>query len=255
MKNKIKLAVIFILISVLALSAMWMGIKKAGSGSFVNKGNEETFEAAEIIEEEKEKTKEETKDAKDTEKETEKEEVKTTKEYSEPEAVTKDEPLEEAPKVPEEANTADIPQAEFEKENEESFTSVCTVSVRCDAVLGSDDESAQHIVESLPEDGVILSETTVVLSGGESVFDVLEKTLKDKGIHLEFSKAPLFESVYIEGIANLYEFDLGELSGWVYSVNGEFPTFGCSEYIVKNGDKIEFLYTLDRGKDLGVKIN
>lgn len=33
----------------------------------------------------------------------------------------------------------------------------------------------------------------------------------------------MYNSAYIEGINNLYEFDCGELSGWMYKVNGLVP--------------------------------
>jgi hypothetical protein len=56
--------------------------------------------------------------------------------------------------------------------------------------------------------------------------------------------------VYIEGINNLYEFDAGELSGWIYRVNGEVPGFGISQYALKSGDAVEIIYTLDLGRDV-----
>jgi len=62
-------------------------------------------------------------------------------------------------------------------------------------------------------------------------------------IHFEFVKTPAYNSVYIEGIGNLYEFDLGDTSGWLYSVNGIEPRYGCSDYILKNGDRVEFWYS------------
>ena len=74
--------------------------------------------------------------------------------------------------------------------------------------------------------------------------------MKSAKIHLEFSKTPAFNSMYIEGIANIYAFDAGELSGWVYRVNGIVPSYSCSEYIVADGDNIEFIYTCNSGKDI-----
>ena len=61
----------------------------------------------------------------------------------------------------------------------------------------------------------------------------------------------LYNTAYIEGIANLYEFDCGELSGWMYRVNGEFPNVGCSLYKLKDGDTVEWVYTCDLGRDVG----
>lgn len=64
-------------------------------------------------------------------------------------------------------------------------------------------------------------------------------------------KTPVFNSAYIEGIANIYELDCGELSGWMYSVNGSFPNYGCSKYTLTNNDKIEWVYTCNLGIDVG----
>ena len=68
---------------------------------------------------------------------------------------------------------------------------------------------------------------------------------------MEFEDTPMYHSAYIEGIGNLYEFDVGELSGWMYSVNGWFPNYGCSRYQLQNGDVICWVYTCDLGKDVG----
>lgn len=90
-----------------------------------------------------------------------------------------------------------------------------------------------------------------VTKDGDTAFDVLKNSMIKAGIPFEFSKTPAFNSHYIEGIDNVYEFDFGELSGWVYKVNGEFPAYSSSEYKVKAGDEIVFVYTCDLGKDAG----
>lgn len=123
----------------------------------------------------------------------------------------------------------------------------CTLSVRCDTAVGK--KSGKESV--IPTDGVILPEQTVVFHEGESVFNVLLREMKRNKIHLEFVNTPVYNSAYIEGIGNLYEFDCGELSGWMYRVNGWFPNYGCSRYQVKDGDRIEWVYTCDLGKDVG----
>ncbi|MCC8048021.1 MAG: DUF4430 domain-containing protein [Oscillospiraceae bacterium] len=105
--------------------------------------------------------------------------------------------------------------------------------------------------ELVPSDGWILPPTEVTFYEGESVFDVLLRTCTENKIHLEFSETPLYASAYIEGIANLYEFDCGELSGWMYKVNETFPNFGCSRYALSDGDTVSWLYTCDLGADIG----
>lgn len=127
----------------------------------------------------------------------------------------------------------------------------CTLSVRCDTVLEHTDWLDPDKVELVPEDGVILAETTVTFYEGESVFNVLQRELKKAKIHMEFKNTPIYNSAYIEGINNLYEFDCGELSGWMYKVNGWFPNYGCSRYQLKDGDAVEWVYTCDLGVDVG----
>ncbi|MBO4990835.1 MAG: DUF4430 domain-containing protein, partial [Firmicutes bacterium] len=77
------------------------------------------------------------------------------------------------------------------------------------------------------------------------------RELKRAGIHMEFKNTPIYNSAYIEGIQNLYEFDCGELSGWMYKVNDWFPNYGCSRYQLKEGDVIEWVYTCNLGIDVG----
>ena len=103
----------------------------------------------------------------------------------------------------------------------------------------------------VPADGVIFPATEVTFSDGESVYDVLQRVCKANKIHMESSFTPVYNSAYIEGIHNLYEFDVGKLSGWMYAVNGWYPNYGCSRYQVKDGDVVEWRYTCDLGYDLG----
>ena len=122
----------------------------------------------------------------------------------------------------------------------------CSLSVTCETAADKiEDESI------VPENAVIYSNENVVFSDGESVFDVLLREMRENGIHMEFVNTPIYNSAYVEGINNLYEFDCGELSGWMYKVNGVFPNYGCSQYLIQDGDVIEWVYTCDLGKDVG----
>ena len=127
----------------------------------------------------------------------------------------------------------------------------CTLSVRCDTILENIQWLDKEKINLFPKDGVIFAEETVIFYEGESVFNLLVRELKRSKIHVEFENAPIYNSAYIEGIANLYEFDCGELSGWMYKVNGWFPNYGCSRYQLKDGDKVEWVYTCNLGADVG----
>lgn len=129
----------------------------------------------------------------------------------------------------------------------------CTMSVRCDTILKNIAWLDEEKLALVPKDGIIYAEQTVTFYEGESVFNLLVREMKRNKIHLEFENTPIYNSAYIEGIGNLYEFDCGELSGWMYKVNGWFPNYGCSRYQLKEGDMVEWVYTCDLGADVGGK--
>ena len=136
--------------------------------------------------------------------------------------------------------TADGYYGDAWKEKEDPIGWV-TLSIRCDAVAGR----AEHI----PEDGVILAETQLAIAEGDSVYTVLLDAARKYQIQLENDGGAL--SPYISGIAHLYAFDYGDLSGWMYLVNGQSPSVGAGSYILKDGDRVEWVYSLEMGKDLG----
>ena len=141
-----------------------------------------------------------------------------------------------------------------EPENQEvnkGKTYTCTVSIECSTILNNLSELDPDKLELVPSNGVILAPTAVTFYEGESVFDVIQRVCKEYNIHLEFSWTPVYNSAYIEGIHNLYEFDCGALSGWMYRVNGWYPNYGCSRYQLADGEVIEWRYTCDLGKDVG----
>ena len=129
----------------------------------------------------------------------------------------------------------------------------CTLEIRCDVLLNHLDQMTKEKAALVPENGTLLAVTEVEFTGGESVFDVFRKVLREEKLHFEYVDASAYDSVYIEGIGNLYEYDCGPQSGWMYSVNGVFPGLGCSAYTLADGDVIVFRYTCDLGADLGVE--
>ena len=127
----------------------------------------------------------------------------------------------------------------------------CTLEVRCDTLLGKLDQMTPEKAALVPENGILLETLELEFGSGESVFEVFRKTLREEKLHFEYVDASVYDSVYIEGIGNLYEFDCGPQSGWMYSVNDVYPGLGCSAYTLADGDVIVFRYTCDLGADLG----
>lgn len=126
----------------------------------------------------------------------------------------------------------------------------CTLTIECKTILNNKDKLKESKKDFLPSDGVILEKSTISFSKGETVFDVLIRVCKEKNIQIESSYTPGYDNYYVEGIAQIYEKDCGTKSGWMYCVNEVFPNYGCSDYAVKNGDDIKFLYTCDLGSDI-----
>lgn len=142
------------------------------------------------------------------------------------------------------------------QKNAEPKKRTVKISIRVDTLLKHWEklDSSLQSEKYVPKNGIILKTTTYeLLSEKDTVWDVLQRATKEHKIQMEYQGANenIYNSVYIEGINHLYEFSAGELSGWMYKVNGVYPNYGCNQYVLKDGDVIEWNYTVDLGRDLG----
>ncbi|MGN0596071.1 MAG: DUF4430 domain-containing protein [Ruminiclostridium sp.] len=119
------------------------------------------------------------------------------------------------------------------------------LSINCSTVLDNL-ESLDKGLERYVGNGEILPKTEYVLREKDTAYDLLLRAVRYNKIQLEHK-----ENGYIMGINYLYEFSCGELSGWMYRVNGEFPTVSCADYVLSDGDYVEWVYTCDLGRDVG----
>lgn len=138
------------------------------------------------------------------------------------------------------------PSGTSESSREEAY---CTLSITCQVLADDPDSLPKNKRQLIPADGVILGSLDVPITEGESVFDITRRVCMERQIPFEFTLTPVYNTAYIEGIFNLYEFDSGSGSGWVYAVNDVLPGVGCSETKLRNGDRVEWLYTRDLGHD------
>lgn len=125
--------------------------------------------------------------------------------------------------------------------DEKSANGTVTVSIICDTIKDKNNGT-------VPDDGVILEEKEIVIDADDTVYDVLFRACRESNIHLETTGSA--ETLYVEGICNIYEKDYGDLSGWMYFVNGESPPVGCGNYGLSDGDEIVWCYTCELGEDL-----
>jgi hypothetical protein len=121
------------------------------------------------------------------------------------------------------------------------------ITISCSILLDNMDKLDPEKAELVPDDGYILP-TVILDMTGDTVFDALRAVTMLSGIHLDFSETA--GMAYVKGIGNLYEFDAGERSGWIFKVNGEMAAVSASDYIIQPGDIIEWFYSLDWGDDV-----
>lgn len=123
------------------------------------------------------------------------------------------------------------------------------VSINCSSVLNNMDMLESGLESYVPNDGVILKPTYITLNENATAYDALSEACRQNKLQFEYQGTGA--DIYIEGIANLYEFSCGQLSGWEYCVNDVFPSVGCNSCYLQDGDTVKFLYTCDLGADIG----
>ncbi len=148
-------------------------------------------------------------------------------------------------KQPEQEDRQDDP---VQEPVEETKSNTVTMHIRCDTAVKNGMHLESKWAGIVPASGIILDTTEFEIKEGETVFDVLCKARDKYKLHMEYSGAG--SGIYVEGINNLYEFDGGRWSGWMYCVNGWYPNYGCGVYYLQPGDVIEWNYTCDLGCDL-----
>lgn len=143
------------------------------------------------------------------------------------------------------------PQEYYSQKNTGEMT--VTLSVDCSTVLENSEkiDISVNPPEVIPQDGIVIKTRTVKLPAGSDAFDALIAAAREQRVAVDYSGG--IYGVYIKGIGQIYEFGFGELSGWLFKVNGEFPDRSAGEITLKDGDFVEFVYTCDLGGDVGNK--
>ena len=94
--------------------------------------------------------------------------------------------------------------------------------------------SIQFSVDSSNADGSVSYGSAMTLPEGATVYDALAATgLSYTGYG------------YIEEIGGLWEKDFSAKSGWKYYVNGSAPMMSCADYVLKDGDSVQWVYVLN----------
>lgn len=127
-----------------------------------------------------------------------------------------------------------------------------TVLAECSAALdnmGSIDERV-NTADVIPADGVVIAYCEVPLPEGATAFEALTLAARQQQVRVDGSGTVY--GVYVSAIGHIAEFGFGDMSGWLYSVNGEYPEASCGEYRLHDGDAVEFHYTCGYGAGMEV---
>ena len=92
-----------------------------------------------------------------------------------------------------------------------------------------------------PASQAILPASTFEFIAAETAYDMLVRVTQAKNIDMTARKTSM--GMYVEAIAGVAEFDKGPLSGWLYSVNGQYPEVSADAYTVKQDDTVAWTYT------------
>ena len=109
--------------------------------------------------------------------------------------------------------------------------------------------------------GEILATTEVPITAGLTMRGALDKALATKGITVSGASnyvsglGPVTSADGTRTVAKLSEFDGGDLSGWMVTLNDWFINQGANSFPVKDGDVVEFCYTCNWGVDVDGDIN
>lgn len=90
-------------------------------------------------------------------------------------------------------------------------------------------------VSSSNADGSVSGGANPTFSQGATAYDALCST----GLSVAASGG------YVTSIGGLSEKQFGSSSGWKYSINGVFPMVACTNYVLSDGDAVQWIYVVD----------
>ncbi|MEG0013759.1 MAG: DUF4430 domain-containing protein [Cellulosilyticaceae bacterium] len=99
---------------------------------------------------------------------------------------------------------------------------------------------------------VILPETDVAISPGESVLDASLRVFDE--FNLPYEIAGFGKDTYVLAIDNISQYEKGPESRWLYNIDGVYPSMSPAEYILPADARVEWIYTIDGGKDIGAPL-
>lgn len=128
------------------------------------------------------------------------------------------------------------------KEADDSSTSSVLIEQGSYASAAGQDTSNGLITVNVTVDassvGAGSSSASVSLAAGATVYDALLET----GVNVNAQSTAY--GIYVSAIAGLAEKEHGDMSGWVYTVNGSTINTSASNYSLSDGDQVRWSYVV-----------
>ncbi len=167
-----------------------------------------------------------------------------------------------------EADPEEEPEEDPVKSQTESTTELqaksTTVQTESNAISSAEQSPSNALASEQPSEpidevtisifgdekkGVILEPTSIELQKNDDVLDVLKRVAKSNRIPLDARGSGMLS--YVEGIANLYEFDRGAGSGWLFRINGQLAEKSAGAVKLEKGDVVEWIYSIELSEEPG----
>lgn len=107
----------------------------------------------------------------------------------------------------------------------------------------------QNIKDVLQNDGMLIKNATLTVAKGTAVSGIFE-LLRVYDIAVVSEQGPV--GTFVTSIQGLENGTCGASSGWLFRINGEFPSEGVDSVELHDGDVVEWVFSCDGGADAGM---
>ncbi len=122
-----------------------------------------------------------------------------------------------------------------------------TVSIKIKVMIHSEDEcNNSYTYKNNSSNYTALVDETVIADSGVSVFEVLDEVLTRN--HIDYVEG---SSGYIVSIDGIREFDHGDRSGWMFTVDGKYVNTGSNSKLLSEDATVVWFYTDDYSREKG----
>lgn len=134
-----------------------------------------------------------------------------------------------------------------EKKNENANDGI-HVKFIIDAANAYNNESLDPDIKEKLNDGIILNAEYLELSRDCTAGDATKLACQIHSIVLDSEVSSY--GLFVKGISGVENGMFGDMSYWLFKVNGETPEVGADYVILNDGDLVEWVYTCNGGEDL-----